>query len=224
MNVFVGYDSREDIVYRVCKYSILKHNCLVNVIPIVQKELRSEGLYYRGMDVLSSTEFSLTRFLVPHLSNYRGWSLFCDCDFVWLEDIQNLFDLCDNKYAVMVVKHNYKPKSSIKMDGKIQTTYPRKNWSSMILWNCNHSSNKKLTIETINTCDPSYLHQFKWLKNDEIGEVPVEWNWLVGWNTGSIPKAIHYTEGGPWFDNYKDCEYNHIWNQYYDEYSQSVIN
>jgi lipopolysaccharide biosynthesis glycosyltransferase len=221
MNVFVGYDSREDIAYRVCKYSILKHNSLVNVIPIIQKELRSEGLYYREIDALSSTEFSLTRFLVPHLSNYMGWSLFCDCDFVWLEDIQNLFDLCDNKFAVMVVKHNYKPKSLLKMDGKVQTIYPRKNWSSMILWNCEHPSNKKLTIQTINTCDPSYLHQFKWLKDDEIGEVPIEWNWLVGWNTGSIPKSIHYTEGGPWFDNCKDCEYNYIWNQYYGEYVSS---
>lgn len=218
MNVFVGYDSREDIVYRVCKYSLLKHNPSVNVIPIVQKELRLSGNYYRETDFLSSTEFSLTRFLVPHLSNHTGWSLFCDCDFVWLEDVKNIFDLCQNQFAVMVVKHNYYPSNGTKMDGKIQHLYPRKNWSSMVLWNCEHPSNRKLTIETINNCNPSYLHQFKWLSDDEIGEVPVEWNWLVGWNSGSIPKAIHYTEGGPWIPGNSNCDYGEVWNQYHNEY------
>jgi lipopolysaccharide biosynthesis glycosyltransferase len=218
MNVFVGYDSREDIVYRVCKYSLLKHNPSVNVIPIIQKELRLSGNYYREPDSLSSTEFSLTRFLVPHLSNHTGWSLFCDCDFVWLEDVKNIFNLCQNQFAVMVVKHNYYPVNGNKMDGKIQYLYPRKNWSSMVLWNCEHPSNRKLTIETINNCNPSYLHQFKWLSDDEIGEVPVEWNWLVGWNSDSIPKAIHYTEGGPWILGNSNCDYGEVWNQYYNEY------
>ncbi len=218
MNVFVGYDSREDIAYRVCKYSLLKHNPSVKVIPIVQKELRLSGNYYREIDFLSSTEFSLTRFLVPHLSNHTGWSLFCDCDFIWLEDVKNIFDLCQNKFAVMVVKHNYYPVNGTKMDGKVQHLYPRKNWSSMVLWNCEHPSNRKLTIETINNCDPSYLHQFKWLNDDEIGEVPVEWNWLVGWNSGSTPKAIHYTEGGPWIIGNSNCDYSEVWNQYHTEY------
>jgi lipopolysaccharide biosynthesis glycosyltransferase len=218
MKIFVGYDPREDIAYKVCKYSILKHNSTINIKPIIQKELRELGLYYREIDLLSSTEFSFTRFLVPYLSEYSGWTLFCDCDFLWLEDVQHLFNLCDDRYAVMVVKHNYKPESLIKMGGKIQTVYPRKNWSSMVLWNCKHPSNKKLTIQNINEKSGRYLHQFKWLHNEEIGEVPVEWNWLVGWNYGSTPKAIHYTEGGPWLEEFKYCEYSDIWNQYHDEY------
>jgi lipopolysaccharide biosynthesis glycosyltransferase len=218
MKVFIGYDFEQDIVYKVCKYSILKQNSDIKIFPLVQKELRDKGIYYRDFDPFSSTEFSFTRFLVPHLSNYKGWSLFCDCDFLWLEDIKNLFELCDEKYAVMVVKHNYIPKTLVKMNGKVQTNYPRKNWSSMVLWNCEHPSNKKLSLLNVNQKPGSYLHQFKWLDDNEIGQLPVEWNWLVGWNSGSKPKALHYTEGGPWFDNYKDCEYNYIWNQYYDEY------
>jgi lipopolysaccharide biosynthesis glycosyltransferase len=218
MKIFVGYDPKEDIAYQVCRYSISKHNPSTKVFPIIQQELKNLGLYYRDFDPLSSTEFSFTRFLVPHLSEHSGWSLFCDCDFVWLDDVQNLFNLCDDRYAVMVVKHDYVPKKLFKMDGKIQTLYPRKNWSSMVLWNCEHESNKKLSIKDINEKPGSYLHQFNWLIDDEIGEVPVEWNWLVGWNGGSEPKAVHYTEGGPWFENYKDCEYNYIWNQYHSEY------
>jgi lipopolysaccharide biosynthesis glycosyltransferase len=218
MKVFVGYDPKEDIAYQVCRYSISKHNPSTKVFPIIQQELRNLGLYYRDFDPLSSTEFSFTRFLVPHLSEHSGWSLFCDCDFVWLDDVQNLFNLCDDRYAVMVVKHDYVPKKLFKMNGKIQTVYPRKNWSSMVLWNCEHESNKKLSINDINKKPGSYLHQFNWLVDDEIGEVPVEWNWLVGWNSRSEPKALHYTEGGPWLDNYKDCEYNSIWNQYHTEY------
>jgi lipopolysaccharide biosynthesis glycosyltransferase len=218
MKVFVGYDPKEDIAYRVCRYSISKHNPSTTVFPIIQQELRNLGLYYRDFDPLSSTEFSFTRFLVPHLSKHSGWALFCDCDFVWLDDVQKLFNLCDDRYAVMVVKHDHRPQNLIKMDGKIQSCYPRKNWSSMVLWNCEHESNKKLSIKYINEKPGSYLHQFNWLSDKEIGQIPVEWNWLVGWNSGSNPKALHYTEGGPWFENYKDCEYNYIWNQYYDEY------
>ena len=218
MKVFIGYDSEQDIAYQVCKYSILKQNSDIKIFPLVQKELRDKGLYCRDFDPFSSTEFSFTRFLVPHLSNYEGWSLFCDCDFLWLEDIKNLFELCDKKYAVMVVKHNYVPKTSVKMNGKVQTNYPRKNWSSMVLWNCDHPSNKKLTIEKVNTYSGSYLHQFKWLNDYEIGEIPFHWNFLVGWNKDPNPKALHYTEGGPWIANCENCEYSDVWNKFCEEY------
>jgi len=219
MKVFVGYDTSQDIAYKVCEYSIRKHQKDVEVIPIKQNQLRESGDYYRKEDHLSSTEFSFTRFLVPHLMNYEGWCVFCDCDFVWLEDIHNLFKLCNDKYAVMVVKHNYNPKKLLKMGSKLQTSYPRKNWSSMILWNCNHPSNQKLTIEQVNNERGSYLHQFQWLRDEEIGELPVEWNWLAGWNSGAVPKTIHYTEGGPWLKGYENCEYSYVWNEYHLEYS-----
>lgn len=212
--VFIGWDTREDIAYQVCEWSIKSKSNDVDVIPLIQKDLRTVGLYTRDIDPLSSTEFTFTRFLIPAIMNYKGWALFCDCDIIYLEDIQNLFDLADDKYAVMCVKHEYKVEEGVKMDGKLQTIYPRKNWSSVVLFNCGHPSNQKLTKELVNTETGKYLHRFAWLDDSEIGEIPHQWNWLVGVynepNDGS-PKAIHYTEGGPWFKNYRDCEYSKEW-------------
>ncbi len=216
MKVFVGYDPREDIAYQVCKHSLISRNNEVSVTPLVQKELRSTNLYTRKIDLLASTEFTFTRFLIPTIMNYNGWALFCDCDIIFLDDVKQLFNQADEKYAVMCVKHDYTPKEGVKMDGQQQTIYPRKNWSSVVLWNCGHPSNKKLTQEMVN--DPeltgAYFHRFSWLTDDEIGELGAEWNWLVGWHkepADGKPKAIHYTEGGPWFENYRNCEYSQEW-------------
>ncbi len=211
MKVFVGYDNREDIAFRVCQHSIKRYQPDAEVIALRQKELRKNNDYWRPEDKLASTEFTFTRFLVPHLMNYQGWAVFVDCDFVWEEDIAELFKLADPKYAVMVVQHDYNPSSSTKMDGKSQHQYPRKNWSSMILWNCGHPSNQALTKEVVNSETGAFLHRFQWLKDEEIGSISHEWNWLVNWYKEpeqGKPKAIHYTEGGPWFENYKDCEYH----------------
>jgi len=216
MKVYVGYDPREDIAYQVCKHSITRRNKNVEVKPLIQKELREQGYYDRPIDKLASTEFTFTRFLVPELSNFNGWSVFMDCDMILQTDIAELFDQADDKYAVMCVKHDYTPKEGIKMDGKAQTVYPRKNWSSVMLFNCGHPSNQNLNVELVN--DPEvtgkYLHRFSWLKDEEIGELKPEWNWLAGWYQepkDGTPKLIHYTEGGPWFENYRDCEYHAEW-------------
>ena len=217
MKIFVGYDTREDITYQVCEYSILKHQPTAEVIPLKQKDLRDAGIYQRPVDNLSSTEFTFTRFLVPYLSDYTGWAVFCDCDFLWTTDISELFDLADDRYAAMVVKHDYTPKEGVKMDGCRQLPYPRKNWSSLILWNCGHTSNRKLDLKTVNEETGQYLHRFQWLDDHEIGSVDHKWNWLVNWykepSDGS-PKAIHYTEGGPWFKDYRHCEYHQVWKTY----------
>jgi len=216
MKVYVGYDPREDIAYQVCKHSITSRNSAVDVVPLVQKDLRASGWYSRPVDALASTEFTFTRFLIPELMNYKGWAVFCDCDIIFIEDIKELFDQADDKFAVMCVKHDYTPQEGIKMDGQRQTIYPRKNWSSVVLWNCAHPSNKKLTKEMVNDLDltGAYFHRFSWLNDDEIGELKTEWNWLVGWHQSpkdGSPKAIHYTEGGPWFENYRNCEYSQEW-------------
>jgi lipopolysaccharide biosynthesis glycosyltransferase len=216
MKVFVGYDIREDIAYQVCEYSIKKYQSAAEVIPLKQKELRESGIYTRAIDPLSSTEFTFTRFLVPYLSDYKGWAVFIDCDFVFVDDVKNLFAEADDQYAVMVVKHDYTPKEGLKMDGCKQLPYPRKNWSSTILWNCAHPSNKQITPEIVNSQTGQYLHRFQWLDDSEIGELKPDWNWLAGWytepNDGS-PKAIHYTEGGPWFKEYRRCPYHKVWKQ-----------
>lgn len=229
MKIFVGWDSREDIAYQVCKHSIITRNDDAEVIPLKQEELKEKKLYTRGADPLSSTEFTFTRFLVPHLMNYSGWALFVDCDFVFTEDVAKLFALTHNQdqYAVMVVRHDYQPKNQVKMDGKSQYQYPRKNWSSMILWNCGHPSNKVMTPELVNKTTGAYLHRFQWLKDEEIGTVSPEWNWLVGWYQepkDGKPKAIHYTEGGPWFPNYMNCEYGAVWVEEKYKYLEGVKN
>jgi len=214
MKVFVGYDPREDIAYQVCKHSILTKQPEANVRPLVQKELRDAGWYTRPKDKLASTEFTFTRFLVPELANFKGWAVFMDCDMILTTDIKELFDQADDKYAVMCVQHDYTPKEGMKMDGQKQTVYPRKNWSSVVLFNCAHPSNARLTQDMVN--DPelngAYFHRFSWLKDEEIGKLDHTWNYLVGvYDDIETPKLIHYTEGGPWFENYRNCEFNKLW-------------
>lgn len=225
LTAYVGYDPREDLAYRVCEYSMYKHTPSIDVKPLKQDQLRQLGLYTREKDPLSSTEFTFTRFLVPALQNYQGWALFCDCDFVWDGDVEELFRQIDPKYAVMVVKHEHNPSSDVKMDGQKQSQYPRKNWSSMILWNCEHPSNRQITPGVVNSQSGQYLHRFTWLADHEIGELSPRYNFLVGWNdeaqTGK-PLAYHWTEGGPWFDNYRNCLYNELWFDYLVKYATEM--
>lgn len=220
--IFIGWDSREDIAYQVSKYSAERRSRNVEVIPLKQPSLRKSGLYWREVDKLAATEFTFTRFLIPELTNYSGWALFMDCDIVFQESPDELFKLVDDRYAVMCAKHDYTPKEGIKMDGQLQTVYPRKNWSSVMLINCAHPKNKILTKELVNNPETTgaYLHRFSWLDDEDIGTISHEWNWLVGWYKqpeDGEPKALHYTEGGPWFNNYRFCDYHTEWkNELYD--------
>ena len=216
MNIYIGYDSREDLAYQVCSHSIKSKSDSANIHPLKINDLRKKGFYSRGEDKLGSTEFTFSRFLVPILNEYKGWALFCDCDLLFLNPIEELFSLADDKYAVMCAQHDYNPTGNTKMDGRLQSIYPRKNWSSVVLWNCEHPSNKPITTKLVNDPDTTgkYLHRFSWLKDEEIGKISHEWNWLVGWYNepkDGYPKAIHYTEGGPWFPEYRFCDYHDLW-------------
>jgi lipopolysaccharide biosynthesis glycosyltransferase len=225
-HIFIGWDRREDVAYQVARYSINKRNSNIQVSPLKLDILRDSKLYWREIDKLASTEFTFTRFLVPYLNGYKGWSIFVDCDFLFLDDPQKLFDLADDRYAVQVVQHDYTPTEATKMDGQQQHLYPRKNWSSMILFNCAHPKNKALNLENINTQTGAWLHQFKWLDDEEIGKIHHEWNWLAGWYHepgDGKPKAIHFTEGGPWFENHQDVEYAALWNQHRHEFVQTGL-
>ena len=222
INFFVGYDSKEDIAYRICKYSLIKRaSSNVKVTSLKLDELTAKNLYTRIVDPLASTQFTYSRFLVPYLMNYNGWAVFCDCDFVFLEDVNILFKNLDKSKAVYCVQHDYTPKEKHKMDGQKQTIYPRKNWSSFMIFNCSHPSTKSLTIETVNKESGAYLHQFKWCKDDEIGSLDERWNWLEGWTSNhnnSKPFAIHYTRGGPWFSEWQDVEFAEEWINERNEY------
>ena len=215
MKIFIGWDSREDIAYQVCKKSLEKHTSIpLDIQPIKQYEMREKNLYWREQDPLSSTEFSFTRFLTPYLTGYKGWAVFMDCDFLWRGDVAGLQDYMDGSKAVCVIKHNYNPPEKIKMDGAVQTQYPRKNWSSLMLINCEHPSVKKLTPEEVNRSSGLYLHRFQWLNNGDIGELPVAYNYLEGWHTKDDcpnPVAVHFTRGGPWFRDYMHVEYGDEW-------------
>ena len=225
LNIYVGYDSKEDIAYRVCKYSILKRSrSPIKITSLKLYELVAKNLYKRDIDPLASTEFTYSRFLVPALNNYKGWAIFCDCDFIFFEDISNILVDIDQSKAVYCVQHDYAPKEKHKMDGQKQTIYPRKNWSSFILFNCSHPSNKKLTVDLVNAETGSFLHQFKWLEDHEIGSLDERWNWLEGWTSNhndKKPYAVHYTRGGPWFDEWKDVEFASEWTKERDEYLKS---
>ena len=214
MKVYVGYDTREDIAYQVCEHSIKRRNGRTEIIPLKQKDLREKGIYYREVDKLASTEFTFTRFFIPYLNDYKGWAVFCDCDFVWRISPTELEQYCDDSKAVVCVQHDYKPKEGLKMDGQVQLVYPRKNWSSIVLWNCGHPKNKMLTPELLNKETGKFLHRFSWLDDSDIGSLPPIYNWLVGWYQepkDGTPKILHYTEGGPLFENYRDCEYSDVW-------------
>lgn len=213
MKIFIGFDPREAIAYDVAKKSAEQWGSF-EILPLKQTELRADSIYTRPIDPLSSTEFSFTRFLVPELTNYDGWALFIDCDVLFLESPKSLFELADDNYAVMVAKHDYRPTKKTKMDGKIQHMYPRKNWSSVVLFNCSHPSNKALSKDIVNNETGQFLHRFMWLNDEEIGSISHEWNWLVDWYhepEDGHPKLLHYTEGGPWFGKYADCSYSDRW-------------
>jgi len=218
MKVFIGWDSREDIAYQVCKESLLRHTSTpLDITPIKQTDLRERNVYWREHDPLSSTEFSFTRFLTPYLAGYSGWAVFMDCDFLWRGDVAGLMDYADPQYAVMCVQHKYKPKETTKMDGAVQHQYPRKNWSSLMLINCDHPDVKQnLTPQTVNIATGMYLHRFKWTEDGRIGSLPIAYNYLEGWHTKADcpnPVAVHFTRGGPWFTGFKDVEYGEYWLQ-----------
>ncbi len=224
--IFVGYDSREDIAWQVCRFSLLRHaDQALCVIPIRQTAVRELGLYARPFDATSSTEFSLTRFLTPYLAAQEGWVIFCDCDFIFTADIRDVLSDLDDEKAIYVVQHDYKPAFDVKMDGRQQTVYPRKNWSSFMVFNCSHPDVKALTPAVVNSAPPAYLHRFEWVQDQaHIGALPLDWNFLEGEypRPEQTPRAVHYTNGGPWFSQWQSVDYADLWLAERDAYLQSI--
>lgn len=215
LKVYVGWDPREDIAWEVCRYSILRRTdpSQLEIFPLIQSELRVSGLYKRPVDTLAATEFSLTRFLTPYLAGDSGYAIFVDCDFLFLTDIRGVIEEIDSTKAISVVKHDYRPTELKKMDGCPQHLYPRKNWSSFMVFNCRHPAIRALTPEVVNTAEPGYLHRLQWLNDSEIGELDKGWNYLEGWYESEYInlRAIHYTLGGPWFEQKNDCDFSELW-------------
>ncbi len=210
IRVFIGFDPREDAAFGVLSHSIhARSSQPVSITPLMLSQLA--GVYRRERNPLQSTDFSFSRFLTPYLCGYQGWAIFMDCDMLVLDDIARLWALRDDRFAVQVVKHRHVPKEDVKFLGAVQTKYEKKNWSSVMLMNCAKCA--ALTPEFVNSASGLELHQFKWLAADHlIGELPGKWNHLVGYDAPRRDASlVHYTIGGPYFEDYRDCEYAREW-------------
>lgn len=210
IRIFIGFDERETVAWHVLTHSILARSSQpVAFTPLALNNLR--GVFTRQREALQSTDFSFSRFLTPYLSGYEGWSLFMDCDMLVRRDIAELWALRDDRYAVMCVQHDHRPKESVKFLDQPQTPYGKKNWSSVMLFN--NARCRSLTPQYVNTASGLQLHQFKWLENDSlIGAIPATWNHLVGYSE-PLPDAanVHYTLGGPYFEEFRGCEHSQAW-------------
>jgi len=240
-SVYMGYDKRETAAYAVAEYSLKRRTSKwFPIIPLEIENLKERGLMWRHTevrdgilwDVISeapqATDFAISRFLTPYLhrvpNTKSGWAVFMDCDMLSLSDFSEIENYFDDKYAVMCVQHNYTPKSAMKMDNQVQTTYAKKNWSSVVAFNCDHPSNQKLTPAMINTLPGRDLHRFCWLQDHEIGALPPEWNVLVGENGFDIDtaKLAHYTLGGPWMAVELSPKEEELWTREYQDFTNET--
>src|SRR2546428_13844100 len=211
--MYIGYDPRESVAFYTLAHSILRRASIpVSIAPVMQSQLK--GVYTRPRGPTESTEFSLTRFLVPSVSAFEGWAVFMDCDMLCRTDIASLAAEIEKNTdkAVLVCKHDYVPKTERKFLNQVQTKYPRKSWSSLMLFN--NERCRALTTQYVNSASGLDLHRFLWTQDGLIGGLPLEWNWLVGeYEYNPAAKIVHYTLGGPYFDDYRDCDYAAEWFQ-----------
>ena len=214
INVFIGFDEGEKVSYHILSESIRRKSSVpVSITPLCLSNLPE---FKRELQPNQSTEFAFSRFLVPYLSEYKGWSLFLDCDMMFRDDIKKLWDMRDNNKSIMCCKHDYIPKQNVKFRGAKNEPFPKKNWSSFMLMN-NHRC-KMLSKEYVETASGLELHQFKWTHEENVGELPLEWNWLVGeYVYNKDAKNVHWTLGGPYFKDYKTSDYADEWFRLYNE-------
>lgn len=209
--IFIGYDPREAIAYHACVNSIIRHSSTpVAIHPVALNLFRD----YNETHTDGSNHFIYTRFLVPHLMDYSGWAIFIDGDMIVRADITELWNLRVSNNDVMVVKHDYKTRMPVKYLGAKNEDYPRKNWSSVILWNCGSFPNRRLTPDFVQHATGSELHRFSWLEDDRIGELPPEWNWLPDeYGANESAKLLHYTLGTPCFHEFADTPQATEWHR-----------
>jgi lipopolysaccharide biosynthesis glycosyltransferase len=219
ITIYIGYDSAnygQQLAHDVCKKSIQKYNTDIKIKTLIKSELEKSGDFIREQSD-GSTEFTYTRFLAPHLNNFEGYAIFCDSDFLWQCDPAETLQYLEEGQAAACVQHEYVDcHGKEKMDGQKQEWYPRKNWSSLIIFDCAHSSCKKLTKEAVATESPAWLHRLSWADDSEIGSIPLSYNYLVDYYNLPVKeiKAFHFTDGGPWHALYQDVQYGDLWAEY----------
>lgn len=239
MKIFIGHDDRESVVGKVCEFSFDMYKPAeldVEYYHLKVGELRKQGLFDRPWLIRNngqyvdqrdgkpfSTQFAHTRFIVPTLCrqmNYKGWALFLDADILFVDSPSTLVSSLDPDKAVYVVKHNFEPTEATKMDGVAQLRYNRKLWSSLMLFNMSHPANEFLTADKVNNMPGSWLHSLGWLRDEWIGELDERWNFVPGHSNErvKVPGAIHYTNGGPWFDNHRKTPMGERWLSMYEHW------
>lgn len=216
----VGFDQREAVAYHTFVQSIIDHTkAPVAVTPLVLSALPG----YEEMHRDGSNTFIYSRFLTPWLMSYEGWAIFADGDMICREDLSELWSKRDDRYALLVVKHEYETKAARKYLGNKNENYPRKNWSSLVLWNCGHPKNRILKPDFVAAQTGSYLHRFSWLDDMEIGEIPRDWNWLaIEYPSNESAKLIHYTLGTPCFKDYQTTDMAGYWHHYHRRANEGV--
>jgi hypothetical protein len=215
--IFIGYDPTQQIAYDVLEYSLHRHaKEPIDVQPIDADRLTS---FQRPVDPLASTPFTYTRFLVPWLCDYEGIALFMDSDMLALGDVCELFHLPMDGLALRVRQHDYRPTESVKMGGKVQTQYPRKNWSSLMLMNC--PLLRAWSKEAVETRSGAWLHRFEPIPDEQIGDLDPEWN-VLDRMTGPT-KLLHYTSGGPWLPGCEDAEHADLWHAYREQHEAAWV-
>jgi lipopolysaccharide biosynthesis glycosyltransferase len=209
--IFIGYDPREAVAFHTCVNSIIRHASRpVAIMPLALNLFKD----YNETHTDGSNQFIYSRFLVPYLMGYQDWAIFIDGDMIVRDDIVKLWDLRELSMDVMVVKHDYQTRMTEKYLGAKNENYPRKNWSSVILWNCNSFPNRRLTPEFVQKATGAQLHRFSWIDDARIGELPPEWNWLpdeYGANTDA--KLLHYTLGAPCFHEFATTPQGDEWHR-----------
>jgi hypothetical protein len=211
IRVFIGFDPREAVAYHVCAHSLIRHSTrTLALTPLCLKNLGS----YTETHTDGSNHFIYSRFLVPHLTEYQGWAIFIDGDMLLRDDISKLWNLRDESKAVMCVQHDYKTKAQEKYMGSKNADYPRKNWSSVVLWNCGHPANRQVTPEFVMRATGAQLHRFTWLEDSLIGALPKVWNWLPDeFGANADAKLLHWTLGTPCFHEYADVPMAAEWHR-----------
>lgn len=220
VKIYIGFDQREAVVYHTFVQSLIENASIpLDITPLAVRNLKG----YEEKHEDKSNDFVYSRFLTPFLNDFKGWAIFADGDMICQADIKELLDLRDDSKALQVVKHDYKTKAYQKYLGNINQDYPRKNWSSVILWNCAHPKHKILTPDFIANQPGKYLHRFSWLEDSEIGELPKEWNWLATeYPNNEQANIIHYTLGAPCFKDYRNTEMSDIWLKKHDRLNDGM--
>jgi lipopolysaccharide biosynthesis glycosyltransferase len=207
--VHIGFDPREAVAFHACSQSIIQNSSLpVSITPVYLPQLKN----YVESHTDGSNQFIYSRFLVPWMCGFNGWAIFLDGDMVVKGDIADLYAERDPYKAVQVVKHDYKTKHPVKYLGNRNDDYPCKNWSSVMLINCNHFAWRQLTPEFVGKATGEFLHRFQFIQDDRIGELPKRWNWLVEeYEHNDDAKLLHYTIGIPSFSEYVKCDHSEDW-------------